>query len=60
LSFDGVGKKAIESILTISHIEMNAGVIASINMGFPTLARALINCKILLRAEVLYCLKLTF
>jgi hypothetical protein len=60
LSLDGVGKEAVEPILAVSHVEVDAGIVAPINMGFATLARTLIDCKVLFRTEILYCLKLTF
>lgn len=55
LSFDGVWKQAIESILAIAHIKMNAWIIASIEMYFFAMffAWTFIDSKILIRAHLL-------
>lgn len=60
LSLDGVGEEAIEAILAVAHVEVNAGVVAAIDMMLATLARALVYCEVLLRAKVLNGLKLSF
>jgi hypothetical protein len=44
LPFDGVGKKAVESVLAVAHVEVDAGVVAAFDMGFAafwTLTRTL-------------------
>jgi hypothetical protein len=38
LSFDGVGEKAVESVFAVAHVEVDAGVIASVNMRFTAFA----------------------
>ena len=56
LSANGVGKKAVEAILAVSHIEMNARVVASIDMVLVALSsvRALVDCKVLICTVILH------
>jgi len=37
LSLDGVRKKTVEAIFTVSHVKMDAWIVATINMHFSTL-----------------------
>lgn len=62
LSSEGVGEVAAESIFTVSHVVMNAGVKASVDVFFATvfLAFAFIDCKVLVGAEVLDHFELAF
>ena len=70
LSFDGMGKKAVEAVFAVSHIEVNAGVEASIDMLLATLgslrslrirsSRAFIHCKVLVGAQSLDVFQLHF
>ena len=55
-----MGEEAVEAILTVSHIEVNAGVVVSLNMKFTmlgtvlsTLTLAFTNCEVLISAESL-------
>ena len=34
LPFDGVGEKAVEAVLAVSHVEVDAGVVAAFNVKF--------------------------
>ena len=62
LSPKGMGEVAAESILTVSHIIVDAGVKAPVDVFFATvlLAFAFFDCKVLVGAEVLDHFKLTF
>lgn len=67
LSLDGVREEAVEAVLAIAHVEVDAGVKASFNMEFAALgsllgrgSRTFIDCEILVGAEVFDTLKLTF
>lgn len=55
LPLDGVGKEAVEAVLAVSHVEMNAGVKAAIDVLLATLGRVgtFIDCEVLVRTEVL-------
>lgn len=60
LSLDGVGEEAVESVLAVSHVEVDAGVVAAVHMGFAALAGALADGEVLLGTEVFYGLQLGF
>lgn len=55
LSFDGVRKKAVEAILAIAGVEVNAGIVDSFDMCLMVLAeltflaaRAFVDCEVLI------------
>lgn len=56
LSANGVGEEAVEAILAVSHVEMNARVVASIDMVLVALGRvrALVDCKVLICTVTLH------
>jgi hypothetical protein len=60
LSFDGMREETVESVLAVAHVEMDAGVVAAVDVGFTALAGALIHCEVMLRAKVFYGLQLCF
>jgi hypothetical protein len=67
LSLDGVREEAVEAVLAIAHVEVDAGVEASFDMHFAALRSLLgwgswtfIDCKILVRTKVFDALKFTF
>jgi hypothetical protein len=62
LSSEGMGEVAAESILAVSHVVVDAGIKAPVDMFFATvlLAFAFFDCKVLVGAEVLDHFKLTF
>ena len=68
LSFDGVGKKAVEAVLAVAHVEVDARVEAAIGVVFAVLAGsllpvgagALVDCKVLIGTEVLDIFQLVF
>ena len=58
LSFDGVREEAVEAILAVAHVEVDAGVEASVDVIFSTLGRLLslrvgtfVDCEVLVCAE---------
>ena len=58
LSFDGVREEAVEAILAVPHVEVDAGIVAPINMElsafgalFPDLSCAFADREVLIRAE---------
>lgn len=54
-------KMATESIFTVTHVIVNARVETSVNVSLLTVPFiALVDCKILIRTEVLSHLQLTF
>jgi hypothetical protein len=61
LSFDGVGEEAVEAVLAVAHVEVDAGIVATIGMclaalGFLALCSsslAFIDCEILISAHIL-------
>ena len=55
LALDGVREEAVEAVLAVSHVEMNAGVEAAIDVLFAAAGRvgAFIDCEVLVRTEVL-------
>jgi hypothetical protein len=62
LSSEGVGEVTAESIFTVSHVVMDAGVKASVDVFFATvfLSFAFFDGKILVSAEVLDHFELAF
>lgn len=66
LALDGVREKAVKSILAVSHVEVDAGIEASIHMKFAAFgfglsrSRAFIHCEVLVCTQVLDSLKLLF
>lgn len=67
LSLDGVREKAVEAIFTIPHVEVNAGVVASIDMDLAALgvlltilALALADCEVLVGTKIFDLLQLSF
>lgn len=62
LSFDGVGEEAVEAVLAVPHVEVDAGVEAALHVGLLALVgrAALVDCEELVRAEVLNHLQLGF
>lgn len=67
LSLDRVRKKAIEAIFAVSHIEVDARIVATINMNFSalglavrTLSLAFTDSEVLVRAESFDGLKFVF
>jgi predicted ATPase len=67
LPFDGVREMAVEAVFAVAHIEVNARVVASINMvlaallsDLSTLALAFADSKVLVGAEILDTLKFSF
>jgi hypothetical protein len=68
LPLDGVRKKAVETVFAVAHIEVNAGVVATINMCFSALGRhieslsscAFTHCEELVGAKSLDTLQLVF
>lgn len=60
LSLDGVGEEAVEAVLAVSHVEVDAWVVAAIDMGLAALTGALVDCEVLFGAEVFYGLQLSF
>ena len=55
LSFDGVRKKAVEAILAIAGVEVDAGIVDSFHMGLMVLAKltfltsgAFVDCEVLI------------
>jgi hypothetical protein len=60
LSFDGVGEEAVEAVLAVAHVEMDAGVEAALHVRLVALGSvgALVDCEVLVRTEVLYHLQL--
>ena len=60
-------EEAVESVLAVSHVEVNAGIEASFNMEFAALlavlsvgALALADCEVLVGAKGLNILKFCF
>ena len=58
LSFDGVREEAVEAVLAVPHVEVDAGIVAPINMElsalgalFPDLSCAFADREVLIRAE---------
>jgi len=51
-----VGEEAVEAILAVSHVEMNAWVIASIDVILVALSsvRALVDCEVLICTVILH------
>ena len=67
LPFDGVREMAVEAVFAVSHIEVDARVVASINMvlaallsDLSTLALAFADSKVLVGTEILDALKFSF
>ncbi len=66
LALDRVREKAVEAILAVSHVEVDAGIEASIHMKFAAFRlglsrpRAFIHSEVLVGAQVLDSLKLLF
>ena len=62
LTLDGVGEEAVEAVLAVAHVEVDAGVEAAFDMGLLALfcAVALVDCEELVSAEVLYHFQLRF
>jgi hypothetical protein len=68
LSLDRVRKKTVEAIFAISHIKMNAWIVATINMHFSTLgldvrtlsSLAFTNSEVLVSAESFDAFKFAF
>jgi len=56
LPFDRVRKKTVEAVLAVSHVEMNARVVASIDVVLVALGRvrALVDCKVLICTVTLH------
>jgi hypothetical protein len=56
LPANGVGEETVEAVLAVSHVEMNAGIVASIDVISVALGgvRALVDCKVLICAVVLH------
>jgi hypothetical protein len=56
LSANGVGEEAVEAILAVAHVEMNARVVASIDVRLVALTRgrAFVDCKVLICAVILH------
>lgn len=54
LSFEGVGEVAAESVLAVSHVVMNAGVEAAIDVFLAAvfLSFAFFDCEVLVGTEV--------
>lgn len=60
LPLDGVREEAVEAIFAVPHVEVNAGVVASVDVDLPALrvllsvlALALADCEVLVRAKIL-------
>lgn len=55
LSFDGVREEAIEAVLAVAHVVVNAGVEGAVDVVLVAdgVAGALVDCEVLFRAEVL-------
>lgn len=58
LPLDGVGEEAVEAILAVAHVEVDAGVVAPLNMelaalltGVAILRLAFADCEVLIGAE---------
>jgi len=62
LSANGVWEEAVEAILAVSHVEMNARVVASIDVVLVALGRvrALVDCKVLICTVILHEIQLWF
>lgn len=47
LPLDGVGEKAVEAVLAVPHVEMDAGVETTFHVGLLALVRgvALVDCE---------------
>lgn len=67
LPLDGVREEAVEAVLAVAHVEVNAGVVASVDVDLstlrillPVLALALADCKVLVGAKILDLLQLSF
>ena len=60
LSLDGVAEVAVEAVLAVSHVEVDAGVEIAVDMLLPAVAvGALVHCKILVWAVVFDLFQLT-
>jgi hypothetical protein len=67
LSLDGVGEKAVEAVLAVAHVEVDAGIVATLNMelsAFGALrslsSRTFVYRKVLVCAQVLNLVQLVF
>ena len=67
LPLDGVGEEAVEAVLAISHVEVNAGVVAAIDMDLTTFwalltigGLTLADCKVLICTKILDLFQLSF
>lgn len=58
LSFDRVREEAVEAVLAVAHVEVDAGVEASIDVVFTTFGRLLpLGVRAFVDCEVLVCAK---
>lgn len=60
LSLDGVGEEAVEAVFAVAHVEVDAGVVAAIDVVLAALAGTLVYREVLLRAKVFDGLELGF
>lgn len=60
LPLDGVREEAVEAVLAVAHVEVDARVVAPVHVVLPALAGALVHREVLLRAEVFDGLELGF
>ena len=60
LSLDGVAEVAVEAVLAVTHVEVDAGVEIAVDMLLPAVAvGALVHCKILVWTVVFDLFQLT-
>lgn len=62
LSLDGVGEEAVEAVLAVAHVEVDAGVEAAFNVHFLALGGSLafVDREVLVGAQVLDLVQLSF
>jgi hypothetical protein len=62
LALDGVGEEAVEAVLAVPHVEVNARIVASLHVVLEafSLTGAFVDCEVLVRAQILDIFQLVF